>query len=154
MPFQLGEWLFKLGIWTPKARITIEGGYAVLLTNKTGTTSVKGELVCASTGTDDAVELASADDTDIIGVMYSAGVTDGSEVWVVTSGIAEVLIEDGTTATRGYWAAPSSTTAGRADLTTSVPPGVVLAHFREIGHCIQSASSGTDVLARVVLHFN
>ena len=76
----------------------------------------------------------------------------------VVSGIAEVLLEDGTASIHGYWARTSITDAGRADITNAEPPGGGIPqadiHFREIGHCLESKSSGTDVLAKVVLHFN
>ena len=43
--------------------------------------------------------------------------------------------------------------AGRADATSATPPAAPT-HFEEIGHCLQTISGGTDVLCRVVLHFN
>jgi hypothetical protein len=42
----------------PKVMLTPEGGFAIKLTNKTGNSSVKGEVVKASTANDMAVELA------------------------------------------------------------------------------------------------
>jgi hypothetical protein len=73
---------------------------------------------------------------------------------VVVSGIADVLLQDSTASTRGYWVRTSTTTAGRADATNADPPGLVVAHMSEIGHCLQSQIAGTNVLARCVLHFN
>jgi len=141
----------------PKIRFTEEGGFAVLLTNKTGSASVKGDLVEASASTDNAFAQAGVSDTHPIGVVYEAGVADGSECWVVVSGIAEVLLKDTTAATRGYWVMTSDT-AGRADATLAAPPGGGISeldqHMREIGHCIESKTAGTDVLAKIVMHFN
>jgi hypothetical protein len=134
-----------------KVKFTPEGGLAVQLVNDTGAASVKGSLVEASTAVDGAVKLS--DPYECMGVIYEDGVANGQLVWVVVAGVAEVLLENSTAATRGYWAGVS-TTPGRADITNAAPPGLVDAHFTEIGHCIQSAASGTDVLAKVVLHFN
>ena len=116
--------------------------------------SVKGTIVDASTGTDNAADIADTDSTDPIGVIYNSGVADGSEVWVVVAGIAQVLLEDTTASTRGNWVRTSSTTAGRADATTGSPPGADVKHWQEVGHCTETQGAGTDVLAKMVLHFN
>jgi hypothetical protein len=132
---------------------TNEWGWQIKLTNKTGSPSVKGELVEASTGTDMAFQQSGADSLEVIGVVYEAGVADGSECWIWTGqgSVCQVLIKDGTAATRGYWAATSDT-AGRADITTASAPGLILTHFQEIGHGLESQGSGTDVLARILFH--
>ncbi len=143
---------------TAKTMDTLEGGRAIKLTNKTGVASVKGIVVKPSSSTDYAVDVCDADGVDPIGVVYEDGIADGSEVWVVISGIAEVLLEDSTATTRGYWARTSITQAGRADITAALPPeGTIQAlenHFSEIGHSIQSVTAGTDKLARIVMHIN
>lgn len=140
------------GIQAPAtARLTSEGGLAVLLINDTGAPSVKGSMVQASASVDGAVSLSAP--YECIGVIYNSGVADGDPVWVVVSGVAEVLLKDTTAATRGYWVGVSST-LGRADATNAAPPGLVDAHFTEVGHCLQSATAGTDVLVKVALHFN
>jgi hypothetical protein len=137
---------------------TPEGGSARQLINKTGAISKKGTLVEAGTAIDHSVQNVSADDPDCIGVIYEDGIADGELVWVVTHGIGDVLLEDGSASTRGYWARVSVTQAGRADITLPNPPGGTIVeidnHFREVGHCLQSVSSGTDKLARILLHFN
>lgn len=136
-------------------RFTPEGGIAIRMVNGTGGPSVKGSVLSAST-TADGTCIIQTDEFDAIGVMYDDGVPSGEECSVVVSGIAEVLLKDTTAATRGYWA-KSSATNGRAEVTTS-PAGIIdlltSEHFREIGHCIESKGAGTDVLAKVVLHFN
>lgn len=135
-------------------KFTPEGGLAIRLTNDTGAASVKGSLIEASHAVEQAVSLTDASgDDDCMGVIHEDGVADGDPVWVVVAGMADVLLEDGTSATRGYWAGTAAT-AGRADITNLDPPGLVDAHFTEIGHCVQSATAGTNVLARCVLHFN
>ena len=131
---------------------TAEGGLAIRLTNKTGSASVKGDLVRADTGVDNAFILTGADDDECLGAVYEAGVADGSQAWVVVAGIAEVLLKDTTEAIRGNWV-ETSDTAGRAD-ATQASPAAAPAHFQEIGHSIENKSSGTNVLAKIVMHFN
>lgn len=137
--------------------ITSDGGLAIQYINKTGANSVKGSLLEMSTGTNQAVDLISADGIDPTGVMYSDGVADGSDVWVVIAGKAKVLLEDSTTATRDYWARVSVTQAGRVDITNAAPPGGTVAaleqHLHEIGHCMENITAGIDKLALVNLHF-
>lgn len=141
-----------------KFDVTPEGGYAVPMINKTGAASVKGTLVEVydATAIDYAVDIAVADALDCIGAIYDDGVADGSEVWVVCGGFADVLLKDSTASTRHYWVKVSDV-AGRADATNANPPGGLIGqlfeHFGEIGHAVQTVSSGTDVLARVMLHF-
>jgi hypothetical protein len=139
------------GQLTHRARFTPEGGLAVSLINATGADSQKGALVAASTATAGACQLAGQ--YDCMGVMYDRDVPDGDPTWIVVAGLADVLVIDTTAATKGYWAGASAT-AGRADITNAMPPGLIDAHFGEIGHCVADAAAGTDVLARIVMHFN
>ena len=133
-----------------KIRLTSIGGYAIRLTNKTGGNTVAGQLVApySATAVDDAfkTQIASGDNT--IGIILDAGVADGSEIWVIVSGIADVLIDAGGSA-RGDREI-SSATAGSADVWNV--GGAVATHFLEIGHCIETR--GGAGLARCVLHFN
>jgi len=138
-------------------KFTPEGGLAVRMINKTGSDSVKGSVVSVSTTTADGVELQ-ADEFDAFGIMYDNDVADGDYCWIVVSGIAQVLLKDTTTSTVGYWVIAADTD-GRADATQPTPtPNNTLnehtQHFKEIGHCMETQSSGTDVLAKCVLHFN
>jgi len=136
-------------------RITPEGGIAVRMINNTGANSVKGTLLEASSVVDNAVVIQT-NEVDTIGIMYSDGVANGEEVWVVVSGKAQVLIKDGITAVRDYWVF-TSTTDGRADMLVASSGGTIQAlegHFNEIGHCVEAKASGTNVLALVVIHFN
>lgn len=138
--------------------LTLEGGIAIPLINKTGAISVKGTLVNTESSVDMGVGIAGADEPDIIGAMYQEGIADGEQALVVISGVAQVLLQDNTISTRGYWARMSITQAGRADITNSAPGGGAIneidAHFREIGHCLESKGSGTDILALILIHFN
>jgi hypothetical protein len=59
--------------------------------------------------------------------------------------------------TIGYWVGNSDAANGRAQVRATLPdnsgPGIDI-HNREIGHCVDTVPAGTNVLARVVLHFN
>ena len=144
----------------PKAKITVIGGFAIKLTNKTGANTVAGQIVMADPDVNDAIVLCDGDTTadsgDIpIGVFLDSGVADGSEAWVVTGGIADVAIEDNVAAVRSYWVGASADEDGYADIVDH--PKNAPDHFHEIGHCIENVAAGgggTHILARCVLHFN
>ena len=131
-----------------KSRRTLIGGLAVLLTNKTGSATVAGQLVLSSTGTDDAFATVGANSEETIGIVLDSGIADGSEAWMVESGIADVLIDAGG-CTHGDRMIASAT-AGSADVWNV--GGAVATHFREIGHCLETRVGAG--LARVKLHFN
>ena len=138
----------------PSFMITKEGGFATLLTNKTGGDTMKGMVVSASGAVDGAFVLQ-ANTYDAFGIVYEDGVDDGQTCWMVTTGQADVLVEDGHAVTRGQLML-CSTTDGRA---TSVDrPDIGLPgtdqHFTEIGHAIESKGAGTNVRVRCVIHFN
>lgn len=142
---------------TPKIKFTAEGGLAVKLTNKTGSNSVKGSVVSISSSVDNAFTLQT-NEFDSVGVVYDDGIADGQECWVVEGGRAQVLLKDGTASTRGNWVICADTD-GRADATQPTPSpnnttGEHTQHFKEIGHCMETKSSGTSVLAYCTLHFN
>lgn len=138
-----------------KGKMTAIGGFAVKLTNKTGANSVSGQLVKADTANDDAIVLTGALDDECFGVFLDDGVTDGSEAWIVVSGIADVRFNDNTTAVRGNWVGTG--TAGTAR-TQAAPPALgVAAHFEEIGHVIETVNAtgpDTFIKARCILQFN
>lgn len=130
---------------------TADGGLAVWLTNGTGAATVRGTVVVASSTDDGAFEVAAGDADMPIGVVLESGVANGSGAWVVVAGTAYVLLKDATASTRGYFVHVSDT-AGRADATNASP--VLAIHWRELGHCLESKTAGTDVLAKCILHFN
>lgn len=132
-------------------KITAEGGVAIRVLNKTGAASVKGTVVIASTATANAVAIAPIDADMPIGVMYDNGIADGQLCWVVVSGIAEVLFKNTVAPILGGIVFCSST-AGRVDIANAIP--VQATHYREVGHCFEAKSGGTNVLAKCVLHFN
>lgn len=129
-----------------KIKLTAIGGYAIKLTNKTGNNSVAGQIVIAHITQDDAVALSGANELMPIGVFLDGGVVDGSEAWIVISGIADVAYDNSSAIVRG-----DRITTGLAGLAMQNNTPSTAVHFREIGHAIESvAASGT---ARVVLHF-
>ena len=131
------------------------GGICIKLTNKTGANTVQGNLVRADTATDDAFILTGANDDEYIGVVLEAGVSDGSEAWIVVHGIADVLFDDNVTAVRGNWVGTGA--AGLARTQASPPALGIAAHFEEVGHSIENVTAGgggTFILARVVLQHN
>ena len=138
--------------------LTPEGGIAIYLTNNTGAASIKGTLLNTESSEDNSVVIAGADEPDIIGAFYESGVPNGEKALVVIAGVADVLIEDSTASTRGYWCRISETQDGRADITNAAPPGgtiiAIEGHFREIGHSMENQTAGTDVLSRILMHFN
>jgi len=142
--------------WAESA-ITPIGGICIRLLNKTGAASVLGTIVQADTVIDNAFKVCGVDGVMPIAVVYQAGVADGSLCWIVIYGIAQVLLKDATASTKGYWVYVSDA-AGRADATLAAPPGGGIpeldVHMGEIGHCIESKGADTDVLAKVILHFN
>jgi hypothetical protein len=144
-------------VFNDRFMITDAGGHAIKLINKTGSASVKGTLVKAGT-VDGSFIITAADEAMPIGVVYQAGIADGGVCWVVTLGIAEVLLENTTASTAGYWCRTSVTVAGRCTMNTASPPGGGITeldrHEREIGHCIESKAQGANVIAKCVMHFN
>lgn len=155
MPFiQIGD---KMRIGYDPA--TGERGTQMRLINKTGSNSVKGTVAEADDAVDQAFDVIPANEPDPIGIVYESGVADGSEAWVWMPGsLCQVLLEDGTAATRENWVYISQTDAGRADATNSTPPGGTISaledHFEELGHAAETQGSGTDVLALIHFHVN
>lgn len=144
-------------VLTPKVKLTSTGGLAIMLTNKTGAASVKGEVVHPSATVNNAVVKIVVDDPDPIGVFLDSGVADGAEAWVVVSGIADVYFIGNTTSghfARGFLTADGESYVTGQALSEPLPasPFSDAKHFYEIGHVIE-ARTGAG-LAKVVLHFN
>ncbi len=131
---------------------TSEGGYYETFVNNTGAESIKGTIVVASSTANNGVSIAPAGSVMPIGVIYEDGVDNNAEVKVVVYGKAQVLLKNGEAATAGYWCGVSVDTAGRMYQVSTSPS--TSEHNREIGHSLQSAVSGTNVLSLVQLHFN
>ncbi|MEI6207291.1 MAG: hypothetical protein WCP20_10945 [Desulfuromonadales bacterium] len=144
------------GIVGTKHKITPEGGVAVRLTNKTGATSVKGTIVTVSSTTNNAVAKITVDIPTPIGAIYEDGIADGSEVWVVVSGIADVYFIGSTTRgmlARGFVTGDAGYVSGEA-LAENAPtsPFATDKHFYEIGHILESRTGAG--LAKIIMHFN
>lgn len=134
---------------------TSERGFLIKLTNRTGSSSVKGTLVSCSTTADREVVLQ-ANEYDTVGVVQEAGVADGSDMWVwMTGSVCQVLIKDSVAVTHGEILLAADTD-GRAIGATNPGSGLpgTDTHFKECGHILQSKSAGTNVLALAILHFN
>jgi hypothetical protein len=143
---------------TVEASFTSDGGIALPLINDTGAASVKGTVVEASGSVEGGFDVVSSNGVDAIGVVFEDGIADGQPCLVTIQGIALTLLEDSTASTLDYWVKVSDTQAGRADATNPTPPGGTITaledHFSEIGHCMSAETAGTDVLAKVFVHFN
>jgi hypothetical protein len=129
--------------------ITKEGGTAVVLQNKTGAASVKGTVVVVDASVDDAFDTAGTTEQKHAGAVYDTGVADGSPCRVVRYGTAQVLLEDGTGATRGQFVQTSASVGGRAVAQAGYP-----AAGRMIGMALETVSSGSDVLVRCAMRCN
>jgi hypothetical protein len=150
------QFLFLLSVPYAKTKPTPDGGTAILLTNKTGAASIKGYCVTTGNAANNSVILVGIGIPNCIGVFLESGVPDGSEAWIVVSGIADVYFWASTT--RGYLArtgiaSDTGEIAGQA-LSEAIPtsPFATDKHFCEIGHVLETRTGAG--LAKVVLHFN
>ena len=93
---------------------------------------------------------------DAFGVVYEAGVADGSEAWIWVSGsICQILWKNSTSATMGNIALCADTDGRGID--TANPGGGLPGtdtHFKEVGHVLETNAGGTDQLVLVHIHFN
>lgn len=133
---------------------TSERGFLTKMVNRTGHTSVKGEIISCSTTADNEAILQN-NEYDAIGIVAEEGVTEGSEMWVWKSGSrAQVLYKDSTAATRGYILLAADTDGRAIDIAVPSSNPVVAQHFKECGHVCESKDAGTNVLVLSDLHFN
>jgi hypothetical protein len=128
--------------------ITDIGGIAIKLTNKTGSSSVKGEVVKPNAALANSIVKNGISGTEAIGVFLDSDIADGSEAWIVVTGIAEVRA-DAAGFSIGDRLIASSATTGRAE-TNNSPANTV--HFTEIGHTLENAAA--NALGKCALHFN
>jgi hypothetical protein len=137
----------------PFVKFTEEGGIVTKYINKTGAKSIKGTIVVCDTN-NNSVSVAPADSYSNIGVIYDNNIANGQYVWVVTKGRAQVLLKDSTASTAGNWIKVSNV-AGRGDATGAVPsPPTSAEHSKEVAHCVESKSAGTNVLCFAEIHQN
>lgn len=140
-----------------KCGFTPEGGFYITLINKTGSPSVKGYLVEASSVTPEAFDLIASGEPDPIGVIYDVGIADGSPCRIVLFGIAEVYVNaDGASLedfVRMNAVGDTSTADGIAVAETAPSsPFSTDKHFQEVGHAITARADAG--LIKCVLHFN
>jgi len=146
-------------IINPNVKMTKDGGYAVLMLNKTGAASVRGEVVTPynDTAIDNAVEKIVKDVPNPIGVFEESGIPDGQYAWIVVSGRAYVYFVGNTTRghlARGFLTADGASYVAGQALSETVPtsPFATDKHFYEIGHVMESRTGAG--LALTDLHFN
>ena len=137
---------------TGTSNVTEDGGMFILLANKTGAVSVKGTIIVAA---DMGVSIAPADTFVPFGIIAEDGIAINGLVKVVVSGLAYVLLKNGEASFAGSWVGVSDV-AGRAYLPSkpSTEPPSTTEHSREIGHCLQTVTAGTNKLALIGVHFN
>jgi hypothetical protein len=147
----------RLDACAGKCGFTPEGGFYITLTNKTGGATTKGYLVRASSTTANAFDYVESEEPDIFGVVYDAGIADGSECRIVVSGIADVYVNaDGASLedfVRMNTTGDTSTADGIA-VAEAAPstPFATNKHFQEVGHAIEARADAG--LIKCVLHFN
>lgn len=129
---------------------TADGGMYVTLTNRTGANTVKGQVVQADTANGDSFVLSIANSVNPIGIVFESGIANGSSCKVVVSGKAYALLKNGVAGVNGSWCGCSDN-AGRMYQQSSPP--ATSEHDREIGHSLQTITSGTNVLCLIIVHF-
>jgi len=95
--------LFSSKLPSEEIGFTSIGGLYQTFVNDTGSDSVLGTIVVASTSVDGGVSVAPAGSQMAIGIVAENGVNDGDPVKVVTSGKAYVLLRDSLSSNNGYW---------------------------------------------------
>lgn len=141
---------YKFLTQTGPIGFTTDGGLYVIYYNNTGSPTVKGTIVVASS-TPGGVSVAPANSDACIGVIYDDVIPVSQPVRVVIGGRAQVLLKNGESSTAGYWCGVSDN-SGRMYQQSGVPS--TSEHNREIGHSLETVAGGTNKLAWVNLHFN
>ena len=153
-----------MGIWksfigNAKVKLTTDGGLAVLMLNKTGGVSVKGEVVTPynDMAIENAVEKIVVDVPNPIGVFLDSGIPDGQFAWIVISGKAYVYFVGNTARgqlARGFLTADGGAYVTGQALAENLPTSPFSSdkHFYEIGHICESRTGAG--IALVELHFN
>jgi hypothetical protein len=130
---------------------TTEGGTVHWFANGSPAPLTKGSVVKPSNTTDDNVILTALNDVDPIGIVYE-DIPIGQSGWVVTRGIADVLLDNAAAVGQEWWVGTSGATVGQCT-AIAVPPGAVGLHFQETGHTIRAKGVGAG-LCRCMLHWN
>ena len=140
---------FSAGVGNSYFKITPEGGFAVRLKNKSCAPSIKGTIVNVESTTDNGFTLTPIGANYNLGVVYESGVEDGAECWVVTKGIAEVLMKNA--AVRGQLCRiPLTGDTGEVAGYAMAAAQAASTSVYTIGDVLESKDA--DVLCKVLLH--
>ncbi|MCK9355581.1 MAG: hypothetical protein M0R22_00300 [Dehalococcoidia bacterium] len=115
------------------------------LTNKTGTTSVKGQVVVQYADLDDAYIAAPAGTILAMGAVLQGGIAGDAKVPICTFGRCQVLFPIGADATRGNWASVHTTDAGMAS-SEYVALGDIFAQGLGMVHETVASSPSSPIL--------
>jgi hypothetical protein len=132
------------------------GGVNVRLYNQTGASSIAGIPVRASTSFNYSVAQAS-NPYDVIGAIAEANVANSALVWVTYTGVANVLLNSGTTAIAEGWFRVDTTASGyfyQAAAPTGLGAIATDDHFKETGHSLATVAAATAATCPIMLHFN
>jgi len=135
------------------------GGPIRKVVNRTGHTSVLGEIVANSTSADKECVLCTSG-YDAIGVVAEAGIAEGSAMWLwVTGARCQVKYLENTASTHGNILLCSIAGAGLGEDVANPGGGLpgTDTHFRENGHVCEShaaGGAGTYNLVLCDLHHN
>ena len=137
--------------------VTGESGPQISLLNKTDGATTKGYLVRFSATSALSFDYCAVDEPDIIGVIYEAGIADGSACWVwLENALAQVYFVGSVTLAefaRNRLTADGVGSTGQA-ISEAAPtaPFATDKHWLEIGHVAQA--TGGAGLCLTLLHFN
>jgi hypothetical protein len=133
--------------------VTPEGGHVCRLYNKTNLTSVKGWVISPSTSSAMSYQLnASSSFETAFGIVYDT-VAPNALGYIVTHGIADVLIGGGAVACNDVLVTQPGN-PGRASGSAPPTPGTMQGHnlhFRTLGYALETHASGSDYLIKTAL---
>lgn len=121
---------------------TPEGGLAVKMVS--GEALAKGNLVRVKNAADNTVEKTPASTYGTIGAVYNTVTAAGKDVWVVVSGMADVLAKNAVDGIAGVYLAISDV-AGRGNTKDGTATG------ENLGRVLEDKADGVDVLVRCLL---
>jgi hypothetical protein len=146
--------------------MTGRGGLAINLINGTGKASVRGWAVTPHTSSGTGYYMQCSSGFDVIGFVYDA-VPANESGWVVTNGIADVMIGGGacragdivmgwtgSLAVDGFRVGVCSASYTAQLATGPGTTGIHDLHFREVGHVLETHVSGSNYTVQVAIHFN
>ncbi len=138
---------FSKNVW-----ITPLGGIAVKLT--AGENLTAGNVVYCATADSNVYKTVAGTLTSkvaVLGAVYETSTT-GNDVWIVVSGIANVLLADAVSCARGDVIYASDTVDGKVDGDSNPPPATINNHWAEVGHALESKAAGS--LVKSIIHQN